>query len=127
MVEDGLQSSTLKPYMSAIKKVLIDYGYPWDNDRVLLNTLTKVCEVVDDRCRTCLPIHKNLLEQLIFELGRHFCNQPFLLVMYRAFFLLSYYGLFRIGKLAKGDHVVKAKDVHIGKNKKQNVICSIHL
>lgn len=117
LVQDGLQSSTLKSYMSAIKNVLLDDGYPWDNNRVLVNTLTKACHMVNDSCRTRLLIHKNLLEQVIFELGRKFNTQPFLHVMYRAFFLLSYYGLFRIGELAKGDHVVKARDVHIGQNK----------
>ena len=66
---------------------------------------------------TRLPIHKNLLELLIFELQRLFKDQPFLESMYKAWFLLAYYGLFRVGKLALGDHTVKAKDVHIGINK----------
>ena len=30
---------------------------------------------------------------------------------------MAYYGLFRVGEIAQGDHVIKAKDVHIGTNK----------
>ena len=37
--------------------------------------------------------------------------------MYKALFCLAYYGLFRVRELTKSPHVVKAKNVHIAKNK----------
>ena len=42
--------------------------------------------------------------------------------MYRALFALAYYGMFRIGELAKGDHPILAKDVLVAANKKKILI-----
>ena len=56
---------------------------------------------------------------LLFEVQRLFANQPYLTKMYLAFFSLAYYGLFRVGELAKGDHPVLAKDVELATNKKK--------
>ena len=117
LVEDGFQSSTLKSYISAIKRILVDDGYQWDDKKMLLNTLTKACRMVNDRVKTRLPIHKGLLEILLFELERMFQNQPFLEILYKAIFALAYYGMFRIGEITTGTHPVKAKNVHIGRNK----------
>ena len=62
-----------------------------------------------------------LLEVLLFELERMFRsaanNQPYLEKLYKAMFLLGFYGLLRVGEIAKGDHVLKAKDIHIAQNK----------
>ena len=55
LVDKGLQSSTLRSYFSAIKCTLVDDGYPWDDSKVLLGTLTKACKIVNDRVRTRLP------------------------------------------------------------------------
>ena len=117
LVERGLQSQTIKSYMSAIKRVLLDDDYPWDNNKLLLGTLTKACKILNDRVKIRLPIKIGLLEIVLFELQRKFAMQPYLEVMYKAFFMLSYYGMFRVGELASGSHPVKAKDVHIATNK----------
>ena len=37
-------------------------------------------------------------------------------------FVTSYFGLLRVGELTERDHVIKAKDVHIGKNKNKIMI-----
>ena len=37
-------------------------------------------------------------------------------------FMLSYYGLFRVGQLAFSQHQIKAKDIHIGINKNKILI-----
>ena len=42
--------------------------------------------------------------------------------MYKAMFAMAYYGLFRIGELASGEHTVKASDIHIGVNKEKILI-----
>ena len=117
LFDRGIQSSTLKSYVSAIKSTLIDDGYKWNNDLLLLGLLTKACKRVKDRYYTRLPIHKNLLENLLFELERIFAGQPFLEALFKAFFLISYYGMFRVGELATGNHLVKTKDVYIAENK----------
>ena len=119
LIENGLQSQTIRSYISAIKSVVQIDNYEWNENQVLLNTLTRACRVVNDRVRVRHPIHRNLLEVILFELGRIFDSQPYLLILYRARFSLSYYGLFRVGELAKGDHPVKAKDINITLNKRK--------
>ena len=117
LVQSCVQSSTLKSYVSAIKTTLVDDGYLWDDNKLILNTLTHACKAINDRVTTRLPIHKGLVELILFEIKRMFTDQPVLETMYTAWFLLAYYGLFRVGELAFDDHMVKAKDVHIGINK----------
>ena len=46
------------------------------------------------------------------------CNK-YLIKMYHALFVTTYFGLFRIGEVTTSDHVILAKDVHMGKNKKK--------
>ena len=96
-------------------------GYKWNNDRILLSSLTKACKIKNDILKLRMPIHKNLLEMILFEIQRLFRRkkQPFLEVMYKALFILGYYSLMRIGELTSSPHVVKAKDVHMAKNKQK--------
>ena len=119
LVDQGIQSSTLRSYISAIKGTLIDDGYPWDDNLILVRTLSRACKLINDRVRVRLPISSALLDILLFEVERVFKlkNQYYLEIMYKAFFSLSYYGLFRIGELATGSHPIRAKDVHIAQNK----------
>ena len=49
LVQDGMQSSTVRSYISAIKGTLTDDGYIWNENRALLSALTKACKVVNDR------------------------------------------------------------------------------
>ena len=117
LIQRGLQSATLKSYISAIKSVLIDDNYEWKDERIVVRTLTRACRKINDRVKARFPLHIGLLELLIFQLQKQLDQQPYLLAMYKSFFLLSYYGLFRPGELASGAHPVRAKDVHIGSNK----------
>ena len=43
--------------------------------------------------------------------------QPYCLTLFSAMFAAAYYGLLRIGEVAKGPHVILAKNVQIGVNK----------
>ena len=117
LFQQGIQSQTLKSYFSAIKTTLKDDGYKWNDDEVVLSSLTRACKLENDTFVPHLPIHKRLLEILLFELERIFSKQPFLEMLYKAFFLTAYYGMFCVGELASGSHPVRAKDVHIAKNK----------
>ena len=117
LVDKGTQSQTVKSYVSAIKAILIDDNYPWCDNKILLNTITKACRLKNDVLYCRMPITQKLLEIIIFELKRILKDQQYLLILYRSLFLLAYYGLMRVGELALGPHSVKACNVHIGTNK----------
>ena len=111
--EDELQSSTIKTYVSAIKSVLKDDGYSWDNELLVLSSLTKACKMENDSVKSRLPIKRKFLDLILNELKIKFSLQPYLQVLYITAFLLAYFGLMRVGELCKGDHSVKAIDVHL--------------
>ena len=119
LIEKGHQSSTIKSYVSAIKTTLKLDSYIWNDKQVLLEALIKACKLKNDHVSCRFPIKLGLLEMLLFETQRHFrlINQPYLEKLYMAIFALAYYGMMRIGELTQGVHTVKAKDVHMGKNK----------
>ena len=117
LVHNGIQSSTLKSYVSAIKCVLCLDNYEWQDNKVLLNTLTGACRVVNDKVMTRLPIKIGFLEILLFETDRIFAKQPFLELLYKTVFAICYYGLLQVGEVARSPHAIKAKNVHIGQNK----------
>ena len=114
-----MQSSTVKLYVSAIKKTLVMDVYKWKDNEVLLSSLARACKIKNDMVRTRLPIHGNFLEMLFFEIQRIYRRkcQPFLEKLYLALFALGYYGLMRVGELTQGPHEVKAKNVHLAMNK----------
>ena len=86
-------------------------------DKYLLASLTKGCKLVNDKVRARIPVQKPMLMVMIKKLNILFGNQPYLLHLYRALFITTYYGMFRIGELTLGPHTVKAVDVHIADNK----------
>ena len=123
VVEKGLKSTTVKSYISAIKSVLIADNYEWDNGSLLLNTITKSCKIKNDTIKTRLPIRISLLEIMLCDMQRRFGEkQPYLEALYITAFLIGYYGLFRVGELTMGDHVIRAANVHEGKNKDKILI-----
>ena len=120
LVDSGVQSSTLKSYFTAIKHVLRQDGYEWNDRKALLSSLVKGCKIENDQLKVRLPIQKGLLEMLLFELGRFYnekASQPYLEQMYKAMFCLAYYGMMRVGELSLSDHTLKACNLHVGHNK----------
>ena len=116
LVHKGFQSSTLKSYFSAIKHILKQDGYPWDDNKALLSSLVKSCKLENDRVKIRLPIQKGLFEMLLFEIHRYYSGnnvQPYLEVMYKAVFCLAYYGLLRVGELTLGDHTLLIGNTHV--------------
>ena len=108
------QSSTIKSYVSAIKSILTTDGYPWDDKKVLLNTIIKSCKLKNDRLKIRLPIQLGLLDIFLYEIRRKFIdtNQPYLEALYMTAYLLAYYGLLRVGELTQSEHTVKAINIH---------------
>ena len=106
MVE--MQSGTIKSYVSAIKRTLLNDNYQWRDEKVQLSSLTRACKLKNDVVHTGLPIHCELLELILFEVKRKFraTNQPYLEQLYMALFTLGYYGLMRVGELTYSTHVL---------------------
>ena len=120
-IQNGMQSSTVKCYVSAIKKILMDDGYEWNDRKVLLGPLTKTCKIINDKVHTRLPIQCSLLELILFELHRKFGShgQYYLQELYKTLFALSYYGMMRVSEVTQSNHVLRAKDVHFADKKEK--------
>ena len=121
LIEKGFQSATIKSYISAVKRLLVDDGYKWNEDRMLFSSLTRACKLQNDKLWIRFPINCGLLELILFEVKRYFRlrNQPYLEMLYKALYALGYYGLLRVGELTDSRHVLKACNVHMARNKKK--------
>ena len=118
-VDRGMKSSSVKSYISAIKKMLQNDGYIWDDKKVLLSSLTCACKIINDKLKTRLPIQCGLLELILFETARVCNKQPYNCRLYQTLFAIGYYGLLRAGELTLSEHVIRAKNVHVGLNKEK--------
>ena len=87
------------------------------------DSITKACRLLNDTVYIRRPIRKGLLELILFEVEHIFGNQYYLEVMFKAAFLLGYYGLLRVGEMAadpgyfQSNHALCAKNVHVAQNK----------
>ena len=113
----GLQSCTIKSYVSGIKSVLTRDGYQWDGELLVLSAITRGCKLKNDHVKTRLPVRRGLLEMILFQTRRRFKTQVYLRALYLSMFLVAYYGLMRVGELCLGPHVVKVVNVHSSTNK----------
>ena len=118
-VEDGRTSAMIKSYASAIKTVLRTEGIFIDSHIYQLKVPAKACRISNDKVKTRLPIKKGLLGVILDKLKQIFDCQPSLERLYKAIFVIAYYGLLQIGELVSGDHPIKVVDVHKGKNKEK--------
>ena len=121
LIDKQLKSTTIRCYISAIKSVLHDNGQVLDEDLYLLKSLTQACRLQNDKVTVCLPIRKPLLFLLLEACEQIYSQnpQPFLMVLYQAMLSTMYFGLFHIGEVTSSDHILKAKDVKMGTNKKK--------
>ena len=95
----------------------MDDGYELNMHSLLLHSLSKACKLQNDRVHVRHPIKTGLLEMLLFEMERIFHKQYYLETLYKTIFLLGYYSLLRIREMAYSPHVLRAKNMNIGKNK----------
>ena len=107
----------MRTYISAIKGVLAEDDIIVETDSFLLTSLIRACRLQNDQVIIRLPIYKELLHLIIYDIEKHFSQEPYLANLYKAMLLAGYYGLLRAGELAAGPHVLLAKDVYTGKNK----------
>ena len=117
LIGGNRKSTTIKSYISAIKKVLREDGVILNQDEYLLRSLTRACRLQNDTVTIRLPITKSILALILTALKQIFGTQPYLETLYAAMFTTVYYGLFRIGELTASEHSLKARDVHIAKNR----------
>ena len=113
------KSTTVQSYVSAIRSVLMEDGIMLNENKFLLSSLTRACRFINDKVKTRLPIHKDMVAVLVRQVEATYMDsdQLYLAALYKAIFSTAYFGLFRIGELASGTHPVMARDVHIGTNK----------
>ena len=117
LVKCNRKSCTIKSYISAIKVVLHDIGVVLNQDQYLLMSLTRACQIRNDRIQTKLPISKDLLSLILSKCDDLLHDQMYLNKLYRAIFISAYYGMLRIGEVTSGDHPIKAANLHLGENK----------
>ena len=123
LVENGSKSATVKSYVSGIKCLLKLNGYKYDDNKVLLNSLTRACRLINDKIYHRLPIKKSLLEMLLFKLERMCSKSVYMESLYKAIFTMAYYGLMCASELATEsydycmDHAIRACNIHVGVNK----------
>ena len=122
MIENGSQSSTVKSYVSAIKRTLKNDGYEWCDNKLLFEALVKACKLRNDHVTYRFPIRVGLLELLLFETERLYSKQSYLVIMYQALLGLGYYGLMRIEELTESDHTLKAKHIFVSDNKNKIIV-----
>ena len=122
LIKQNRQSSMIKSFILVIKAILREDGYKVTEDQYLLSSLTKACRIKNDSMRIHFPIQKVVLHMIIDEIDKQFGEQFYLRKLYRAMFLIAYYGLFRVGELICSEHVILAKNVHIAQNKKKLLI-----
>ena len=117
LIEKGMQSTTVKSYVSAIKRTLLNDKYKWQDEAVQMNLLTQACKLKNDVVHIRLQIHCSLLELILFEVKRIYKDQVYLQSLYLALYALGYYGLMRVGELTMSKHVIKVANVHLATNK----------
>ena len=122
LIDCNKKSSTIKSYISAIKWILKTDGYDWDQNKIVLGSITKACKLKNDIVKTRLPISCKLLELILFEINRIFHKQEYLSILYKTILIVGYYGLFRIGELTQSPHVMLARNVHLATNKQKLLI-----
>ena len=119
LIKENTKLTTVKSYISAIKAVLKDINIEVNEDKCLLNSLTRACHLTKDSFSIRLPIQRPMLNVILETTFKHHLDtgQCYIAHLYVALFSTAYYGLFKVGELMESDHVVKVRDVHIGENK----------
>ena len=106
LIENKLKLASIRSYLSAIRTVLAEDGFEFQQDSFVLTSLIKASRICNNVLVTCLPIHKVLLKLILDEVTKFGTelNQPYQKTLYLAFFAMAYYGLLHIGELTHSPH-----------------------
>lgn len=115
----GEYSQTVASYMSAIRYKLRKDGIQIPDKNFEIASIIRTCKLKNDEVRYCCGITKQMTKDLIRAAHRLYekNGQHYLYILYRAVFLTTYYGMFRIGEIADSEHSLKAADVKQAENK----------
>ena len=118
LVENQLKSSTVKSYISAMQSVLSELNIKINKENYLLKLLTKACRLQNDVIVHKLPVTKGVLKLLLDSINKLFDKdlQPYLEKLYAAIYVSAFYGLLRIGEVAKSPHAILARNVQVSQN-----------
>ena len=123
LINNGKQSSSVKSYVSAIRTLLTMDGYKWQDSSIIIAAMTRACRLINDRVKAQFPISYGFLEMILFEIERMYGDsQVYLETLFKSAFLISYYGLIRVGEITRSEHILKAKNVHMATNKDKLLI-----
>ena len=121
LISKRRQSSMIRSYICAIKATLANIGVKVNEDKSLLNSLTRACKIHHDRIIQKFPIGRGIMRIIVRKTREYFTKkgQNYLATLYQALFITAYYGMFRVGELTQnsGGHAVTARDVSTGTNK----------
>ena len=114
LVQERRPPGTIKSYKSAIKAVLCDNGLELDDNQLQLAAVIKACKYMDRSVMVRLPIQRGLLRMTLDRIKDHYYRkaQVYLSNLYCAMVMTAYYGLFWIGEIAEGPHVIHFLDMH---------------
>ena len=101
LIENNKQSATVKSYISAIKSTLIENDIELNEDRFLLNSLVRACQLQNDCVCHRLPIKKDLVKVMLTKISQAYHNQPYLEILYTSMISTAYFRMFRIGEITK--------------------------
>lgn len=125
LVDNRKQSSTIKTYLSAIRQILLSDGIELKEDKQLLSSMMKTSKMRNDKLFIRLPIKFNLLQLILKKVdsiyGDSGAGQAYLATLLKAMFSTAYFGMFRLGELAKGPHQIKARNFHLANNKNKAI------
>ena len=90
LIKENRKSTTVRSYVSAIKAVLADINVLVDENRCLLNSLTRACKLTRDSFTVRLPIQKDMLNVLLSTTYKYHLHegQPYIAHLYVALFPL---------------------------------------
>lgn len=120
--QKGDYSSTLSSYLSGISSMLKLDGIVINTRTARLRALIKACKYKNDRVIQRMPIKESMLVRIVRQIDLMFESQPYLNQLYRCMLVMGYFGMLRVGEMAKGDHPILARDVHLCHKKKKDQI-----
>lgn len=115
----GDYSSTVSSYLAGIKSYLQMDGIEINTRTARLRALIKACKYKNDRVIQRMAIKESLLVRIIRQVDIIFHKQPYLSALYQSMLVMGYYGMLRVGEMAKGEHPVLARDVHLSSSQKK--------
>ena len=121
LIENKLQTSIIRSYLSAIRGILGNEGVIIEQNSFVLTSLIRASKITNDQLLVRLPIHGSLLKLILKEINKS-CDregQHYQKCLYLLLFSVAYYGLLRIGEVTASPHALTARNVHIALNKKK--------